>query len=151
MSKANTKIQIGDKLTKGLGAGANPEIGERAANESRDEIAMAIKDADLVFVTAGMGGGTGTGAAPVVAKHARAAGALTVGVVSAVRSLQTEGGNRDLNDMIQTDASINPGNSGGPLIGLDGHVIGVNNQTIDRAQLLGFAIPAETAQRLRAG
>ena len=56
LSKANTKIQIGDKLTKGLGAGANPEIGEKAANESRDEIAMAIKDADMVFVTAGMGG-----------------------------------------------------------------------------------------------
>ena len=64
LSKANTKIQIGDKLTKGLGAGANPEIGERAANESKDEIAQAIKGADMVFVTAGMGGGTGTGAAP---------------------------------------------------------------------------------------
>jgi len=64
LSKANTKIQIGDKLTKGLGAGANPEIGEKAANESRDEIAQAIKGADMVFVTAGMGGGTGTGAAP---------------------------------------------------------------------------------------
>ncbi|HEX9062936.1 MAG TPA: cell division protein FtsZ, partial [Clostridia bacterium] len=68
LSKANTKIQIGDKLTKGLGAGANPEIGEKAANESKEEIAQAIKGADMVFVTAGMGGGTGTGAAPVVAQ-----------------------------------------------------------------------------------
>ncbi len=82
LSKANTKIQIGDKLTKGLGAGANPDIGERAANESRDEIAMAIKDADMVFVTAGMGGGTGTGAAPVIAQIAKELGILTVGVVT---------------------------------------------------------------------
>ncbi len=82
LSKANTKIQIGDKLTKGLGAGANPEIGERSANESRDEIAMAIKDADMVFVTAGMGGGTGTGGAPVIAQIAKDLGILTVGVVT---------------------------------------------------------------------
>jgi cell division protein FtsZ len=82
LSQANTKIQIGDKLTKGLGAGANPEIGEKAANESRDEIAMAIKDADMVFVTAGMGGGTGTGAAPVIAQIAKEMGILTVGVVT---------------------------------------------------------------------
>ena len=82
LSKANTKIQIGDKLTKGLGAGANPEIGEKAANESRDEITQAIKGADMVFVTAGMGGGTGTGAAPVVAQIAREMGILTVAVVT---------------------------------------------------------------------
>jgi cell division protein FtsZ len=82
LSKANTKIQIGDKLTKGLGAGANPDVGEKAATESRDEIAQAIKGADLVFVTAGMGGGTGTGAAPVVAQIARDLGILTVGVVT---------------------------------------------------------------------
>jgi len=82
LSKANTKIQIGDKLTKGLGAGANPDIGEKAANESRDEIAMAIKDADMVFVTAGMGGGTGTGGAPVIAQIAKELGILTVGVVT---------------------------------------------------------------------
>ena len=82
LSKANTKIQIGDKLTKGLGAGANPEIGEKAANESKDEIAQAIKGADMVFVTAGMGGGTGTGAAPVVAQIAKEMGILTVGVVT---------------------------------------------------------------------
>jgi len=82
LSKANTKIQIGDKITKGLGAGANPEIGERAANESKDEIGQALKGADMVFVTAGMGGGTGTGAAPVVAQIAKEMGILTVGVVT---------------------------------------------------------------------
>ena len=82
VSHATTKIQIGEKLTKGLGAGANPEIGEKAASESRDEIAMAIKDADMVFVTAGMGGGTGTGAAPVIAQIAKELGILTVGVVT---------------------------------------------------------------------
>jgi cell division protein FtsZ len=82
LSKANTKIQIGDKLTKGLGAGANPDIGEKAAEESKDEISQAIKGADMVFVTAGMGGGTGTGAAPVVAQIAREMGILTVGVVT---------------------------------------------------------------------
>ena len=65
LSQANTKIQIGEKLTKGLGAGANPEIGKKAAEESREEIAEAIKGANMVFITAGMGGGTGTGAAPV--------------------------------------------------------------------------------------
>lgn len=81
-SQANTKIQIGEKLTKGLGAGANPDIGEKAANESRDEIAQSLKGADMVFVTAGMGGGTGTGAAPVVAQVAREMGILTVGVVT---------------------------------------------------------------------
>ncbi|HHW49679.1 MAG TPA: cell division protein FtsZ [Clostridiaceae bacterium] len=82
LSKANSKVQIGDKLTKGLGAGANPEIGEKAANESKDEIAQAIKGADMVFVTAGMGGGTGTGAAPIVAQIAKEMGILTVGVVT---------------------------------------------------------------------
>ncbi len=82
LSKANTKIQIGDKLTKGLGAGANPDIGQKAAEESKDEISQAIKGADMVFVTAGMGGGTGTGATPVVAQIAREMGILTVGVVT---------------------------------------------------------------------
>jgi cell division protein FtsZ len=82
LSKANTKIQIGDKLTKGLGAGGNPDIGEKAAVESKDEIGQAIKGADMVFVTAGMGGGTGTGAAPVVAQIAKEMGILTVGVVT---------------------------------------------------------------------
>ena len=82
LSKANTKIQIGDKLTKGLGAGSNPEIGEKAAEESREEIAQALKGSDMVFVTAGMGGGTGTGAGPTVAAIARELGILTVGVVT---------------------------------------------------------------------
>lgn len=82
MSGAQTKIQIGEKVTKGLGAGAVPEVGRRSAEESREEIAGALKGADLVFVTAGMGGGTGTGAAPTVAEIAREAGALTVGVVT---------------------------------------------------------------------
>ncbi len=81
-SNAQVKIQIGEKLTKGLGAGAVPEIGRRAAEESREEIASALKGADLVFITAGMGGGTGTGAAPVVAEIARDLGTLTIAVVT---------------------------------------------------------------------
>ncbi|MBR5560592.1 MAG: cell division protein FtsZ [Clostridia bacterium] len=81
-SRAATMIQIGEKLTKGLGAGATPEIGKKAAEESREEIANALKGADLVFVTAGMGGGTGTGAAPVVAEIARDMGILTIAVVT---------------------------------------------------------------------
>ncbi len=81
-SQASQKIQIGDKLTKGLGAGANPEIGAKAAEESRDEIAQALSGADMVFVTGGMGGGTGTGAAPVVASIAKEMGILTVGIVT---------------------------------------------------------------------
>ncbi len=79
---SDTKIQIGEKLTRGLGAGADPEIGKRAAEESRDEIESNIKEADMVFVTAGMGGGTGTGAAPVVAELAKGMGKLTVAVVT---------------------------------------------------------------------
>lgn len=82
LSAASQKIQIGEKITKGLGAGADPEIGKKAAEESRDEIAQAIKGADMVFVTAGMGGGTGTGAAPVVAEVAKDMGVLTVGIVT---------------------------------------------------------------------
>ena len=82
MSKAPIQIQIGDKLTKGLGAGANPEVGQKAAEESREEIAKTIKGSDLVFVTCGMGGGTGTGAAPIIAETAREMGILTIGVVS---------------------------------------------------------------------
>lgn len=81
-SLAPIKIQIGEKLTRGLGAGANPDVGEKAANESRDAITSAVKDADMVFITAGMGGGTGTGAAPVVAAIAKELGILTVGVVT---------------------------------------------------------------------
>ncbi len=82
LCKAPTLIQIGEKLTKGLGAGAKPEIGEKAAEESAEELSAAIKGADMVFVTCGMGGGTGTGAAPVVAKISKEQGILTVGVVT---------------------------------------------------------------------
>ena len=82
LSNSDHKLQIGEKLTKGLGAGANPEIGKNAAEESREEIKAALEGADMVFVTAGMGGGTGTGAAPVIAEVARELGALTVGVVT---------------------------------------------------------------------
>ena len=81
-SKATTKIQIGAKLTKGRGAGNKPEVGEKSAEENRDEIEAALKGADMVFITAGMGGGTGTGAAPVVARLAQEAGILTVAVVT---------------------------------------------------------------------
>ena len=82
LCKAPTAIQIGEKLTKGLGAGAQPEIGEKAAEENVEELTQAIKGADMVFVTCGMGGGTGTGAAPVVAKISKDMGILTVGVVT---------------------------------------------------------------------
>ncbi|MEW9501388.1 cell division protein FtsZ [Jeotgalibacillus marinus] len=82
LSKAEIKMQIGGKLTRGLGAGANPEVGKKAAEESREQIEEAIKGADMVFVTAGMGGGTGTGAAPVIAQIAHELGSLTVGVVT---------------------------------------------------------------------
>ena len=82
ISKAKTKIQIGEKITRGLGAGANPDIGAQAAEETKSEVAEALRGADMVFVTAGMGGGTGTGAAPVVAAAAKEMGILTIGVVT---------------------------------------------------------------------
>ena len=82
LSKAASKIQIGEKITRGLGAGANPDIGAQAAEESKTEIAEALRGADMVFVTAGMGGGTGTGAAPIVAAAAKEMGILTIGVVT---------------------------------------------------------------------
>jgi cell division protein FtsZ len=82
LCKANTLLQIGEKLTKGLGAGAKPEVGEKAAEESAEDIKEALKGADMVFVTCGMGGGTGTGAAPIVASIAKDMGILTVGVVT---------------------------------------------------------------------
>jgi cell division protein FtsZ len=82
LSKAPSKIQIGEKITRGLGAGANPDIGAQAAEESKSEIAEALRGADMVFVTAGMGGGTGTGAAPIVAATAKEMGILTIGVVT---------------------------------------------------------------------
>lgn len=81
-SKATTKIQIGSKLTRGTGAGNKPEIGQRSAEENREEIAAAVKDSNMIFITAGMGGGTGTGAAPVVAEIARELGILSVAVVT---------------------------------------------------------------------
>jgi cell division protein FtsZ len=82
LSKAEVKMQIGAKLTRGLGAGANPDVGKKAAEESKEQLEAALSGADMVFVTAGMGGGTGTGAAPVIAQIARDLGALTVGVVT---------------------------------------------------------------------
>ena len=81
-NKADIKVQIGKKLTRGLGAGARPEIGRQAIEENRDEVLEAMQGADLVFVTCGMGGGTGTGAAPMIAQMARDIGALTVGIVT---------------------------------------------------------------------
>lgn len=92
LSSAPIRLRIGDKLTKGLGSGGNPEIGQRAAEESREEIAEMVKGADMVFVTAGMGGGTGSGAAPIVAQVAREQGALTIGVVT--RPFTFEGSHR---------------------------------------------------------
>ena len=82
VSNADQKIQIGEKITRGQGAGSDPEVGKRAAEESRNNIAKAMENADMVFITAGMGGGTGTGASPMVAEIAREAGCLTVGVVT---------------------------------------------------------------------
>ncbi len=99
-SKATEKIQIGDKTTAGMGAGGNPDNGRAAAEESRDEIAAAIKDADMIFITAGMGGGTGTGAAPIVAAVARELGVLTVGIVT--KPFAFEGKKR----MTQAEAGI---------------------------------------------
>ena len=92
---APRRMQIGEKLTRGLGAGARPEIGQKAAMESRDDIINALRGSDMVFITAGMGGGTGTGAAPVVAACAREIGALTVGVVT--RPFTFEGPKRKKN------------------------------------------------------
>jgi cell division protein FtsZ len=95
MSNAPARIRIGDRATRGLGAGANPEKGASAAEESMDELRATLRGAEMVFITCGMGGGTGTGAAPVVAKAAKQLGALTVGVVT--RPFQFEGGPRGRN------------------------------------------------------
>jgi len=92
LSNANVRVRLGDKLTRGLGAGGDPEIGRKAAEESADELYNVLKGSDMVFVTAGMGGGTGTGAAPVVAQVAKDCGALTIGVVT--RPFTFEGGRR---------------------------------------------------------
>nr|MDH3154669.1 cell division protein FtsZ [Bacillus licheniformis] len=109
LSKAETKMQIGAKLTRGLGAGANPEVGKKAAEESKEQIEEALKGADMVFVTAGMGGGTGTGAAPVIAQIAKDLGALTVGVVTRPftfegrkRQLQAAGGISAMKEAVDT-------------------------------------------------
>jgi cell division protein FtsZ len=92
LSKAPIRVRLGDKLTRGLGAGGDPEVGRKAAEESADELYNVLKGADMVFITAGMGGGTGTGAAPVVAQVAKESGALTIGVVT--RPFTFEGGRR---------------------------------------------------------
>lgn len=112
-SKAEHKIQIGEKLTRGLGAGANPEVGKRAAEESKDEIVKVLQGADMVFVTAGMGGGTGTGAAPVIAQLAKEMGILTVGVVTKpflfegkVRMKNAESGIAELKSKVDTLITI---------------------------------------------
>ena len=112
-SNAEHKIQIGEKLTKGLGAGANPEIGKKAAEESREDIYKILQGADMVFVTAGMGGGTGTGAAPIVAEIAKEIGILTVGVVTKPfifegrrRLLHAEQGIEELKERVDTLVTI---------------------------------------------
>lgn len=109
LSKAEIKLQIGAKLTRGLGAGANPEVGKKAAEESKEQIEEALKGADMVFVTAGMGGGTGTGAAPVIAQIAKDLGALTVGVVTRPftfegrkRAMQAAGGIASMKESVDT-------------------------------------------------
>ena len=108
-SSANYKLQIGEKLTGGKGAGSNPEIGRKAAEESRNQISKALEETDMVFVTAGMGGGTGTGAAPVVAEIARERGVLTVGVVTKPfgfegrrRAQQAEAGIAELKEKVDS-------------------------------------------------
>jgi cell division protein FtsZ len=94
LSKARTRVRIGDKSTRGLGAGGNPEMGQKAAEESSEELYQVLKGSDMVFVTAGLGGGTGTGAAPVVAQIAKDMGALTIGVVT--RPFTFEGSQRQI-------------------------------------------------------
>ena len=112
-SKAEHKIQIGEKLTKGLGAGANPEVGRKAAEESREDICKLLHGSDMVFVTAGMGGGTGTGAAPIVAEIAKEMGILTVGVVTKPftfegkrRMMHAEQGIQELKTRVDTLVTI---------------------------------------------
>lgn len=103
LSLAPTKLQIGQTLTRGLGAGANPEVGQKAAEESREEIMDHLKGADMVFITAGMGGGTGTGGAPIVAQCAKEVGALTVGVVTKPFAFE---GRRRMNIAMQGIANL---------------------------------------------
>lgn len=113
ISLAETRIQLGNAITKGLGAGANPEVGKKAALEDYEKLSEVIKDADMVFITAGMGGGTGTGAAPVIAKLAKELGALTVGVVTKPfvfegkkRFRQAEEGIKNLEDSVDSLITI---------------------------------------------
>jgi cell division protein FtsZ len=113
LSKAPTKIQIGEKVTRCLGAGGDPNVGEKAAEETREEITNALKGADMVFVTAGMGGGTGTGAAPIVAQAAKELGILTVGVVTKTftfegkkRAQNAERGIANLKERVDTLVAI---------------------------------------------
>ncbi len=113
LSKASSRIQIGDKLTKGLGSGADPEVGRRAAEESHDELAEALRGADLVFIAAGLGGGTGTGAAPVIAEIAKENDILTVAVITKPflfegnqRMNRAERGYKDLADRVDTIVTI---------------------------------------------
>lgn len=112
-SRAEQKVQLGEKITKGLGAGANPDIGARAAEENRNEILETLKGADMVFITAGMGGGTGTGAAPIVAEIAKELGILTVGIVTKPftfegrkRQQHAEKGIEDLKSKVDTLVTI---------------------------------------------
>lgn len=108
-NEAETKLQIGEKLTQGLGSGADPEVGQKAAKESEDKIRQLLTDTDMTFITAGMGGGTGTGAAPIIAEISKELGALTVGVVTKPfvfegtrRSVQAEEGIEELKDKVDT-------------------------------------------------
>src|SRR5262249_25667051 len=109
MSDADVKLDLGRQLTRGLGAGSDPEVGKQAAEEHREEIEEVLKGADMVFITAGKGGGTGTGGAPIIAEMAKAAGALTIGVVTRPftfegrrRSVQAEQGIQTLNEKVDT-------------------------------------------------
>lgn len=108
-SRANVRIQLGEKLTKGLGAGANPDVGKKAVEEDKEKIAELIKDSDMLFITAGMGGGTGTGAAPEIAKIAKELGILTVAIVTkpfqhegTTRRMNAERGIKELRDSVDT-------------------------------------------------
>jgi cell division protein FtsZ len=113
LSKAPKRVRIGDKLTRGLGAGGNPEIGEKAAEESADELYEVLRGSDMVFITSGMGGGTGTGASPIVARIAKEVGALTIGVVTRPftfeghkRSASAETGVNKLKEQVDTLIAI---------------------------------------------
>ena len=130
MSDADMKLHIGSAATRGLGAGADPAVGQAAAQESRDELKESLKGADMVFVTAGEGGGTGTGAAPIVAELARELGALTVGVVTKPfafegrkRSQQSELGIENLRDRVDTLIVIENDRLLQVVVSVGGHII----------------------------